>query len=124
MSQSPKNPRMMKHRRRHSNGPRGGGGGGNQGGHNPGNEGLPADLTDEEVNAELALQSVPEPPVLDGNVAPPPQAVAGLEGMSEDGDAVAAPGANGGQQEYRPPVPAKILRIPDLKRQTAAELLE
>ena len=123
---------MIKHRRRHPNGRNNGGRGGQGNGQNGNNgqqnrnsrEGLPsdADLEAEELAAypealpqdSGALTTDPDAPR-----PPPPQ-------MSDDGD-VEGNGANGEPRQHyeqRSTEPPKVIRIAELKRKTAAELLE
>jgi transcription termination factor Rho len=128
---------MIKQRRRHPNGRNNGGRGGqnnNGGGNNPGggnnrggrHEGLPsdADLEAEELAAypeaipqsSGALTTDPDAPR-----PPPPQ-------MSDDAsDDETNGGMNGAErppQEQRSMEPPKTVRIAELKKKTAAELLE
>jgi transcription termination factor Rho len=121
---------MMKHRRRH-NGPRNNNGN-NQGQRNGGgnqHEGLPVDMTEEEFEAEIAQQQAAAlaQQASDGSLTVP-QSPNGLDGLPEDNDGGTATNGHSPprpQQEFRAPgEPPKIVRIPDIKRQSAAALLE
>jgi transcription termination factor Rho len=120
----------MKHRRRH-NGPRNNNGG-NQQGNNRGNgggnsrEGLPVDMTEEEFEAEIAQQqAAAHAAMMSESTLTVPQDVNG-EGLPEDNDngaPMAAPPRP--PFEFRPPgEPPKIVRIPDIKKLSAATLLD
>ena len=115
----------MKHRRRH-NGPRNGNNQnrGNDGGNNNRHEGLPVDMTEEEFDAEIAMQQAAAQAQASENTLTVPQAVT-ADGLPEDNEGNAAAPAPRPQFEFRPPgEPPKIVRIPDIKKQSAAALLE
>jgi len=107
----------MKHRRRFQRGGqnRGGNqGGGNSNGNHNGNQGFPEDIQpddveggDEELELSLSAEAHAGQPRM-----PAPQ-------MADDDE---NGGANGAPQT--PPEPPKIIRVHDLKRMTASELLE
>ena len=118
---------MIKHRRRHPNGRNNGGRGngqnnGNNGQHRNSREGFPsdADLEAEELAAYPealpqetgALTTDPDAPR-----PPPPQ-------MSDDAGEVDANGEARPVYEQRPAEPPKVIHIAELKKKTAAELLE
>ncbi len=115
---------MMKHRRRH-NGPRNGNGNSNQRGGNGGNpsqDGLPVDMTEEEFEAELALAAAAEAQA-EGTLTVPQ--VSGPDGLPDDNDGgVATAVAARPPVDFRSGEPPKIVRIPDIKKLTAATLME
>ena len=104
----------MKHRRRFQRGQNRQGGQGNQGG-NQGGNGFPEDIQPDDVEGgdEALTVTLSAEAHADQPRGPAPQ-------MSDDEEA----GANGAAPNGQPPEPPKVIRVQDLKRRTASELLE
>jgi len=126
---------MTKYRRRHSNGSNQNGGKSQQNGNGPNpNEGFPADLSPEEEAAAFAaseapvLVIIPEAGYEDGAETAPEangnggNGNGGGRGHRERGER--GEGGQRPQQEQRSGEPPKVVHISELKRKTAAELLE
>jgi transcription termination factor Rho len=116
----------MKHRRRH-NGPRNNNNNQNRGGNGGGNsrEGLPVEMTEEEFDAEIAMQqAAAQAAQMSDSTLTVPQAVT-ADGLPEDDDNGGPMPSQRPQVEFRPSgEPPKILRIPDIKKMSAAALLD
>ncbi len=115
---------MMKHRRRHGGGPRNNNNG-NQRSGKQSQDGLPVDMTLEEFEAELAADIAADALTAKAEKA---AAKAAKAAVATEGDEPAEPPppipARRLPPEFNPQKPPVVVRIPDIKKQSASALLK